>query len=754
VTNDVQYREVRPVENAPPALWDVVDLRQGPLDRPRLCIDRLTISAGVTMVVGSSGAGKTTLLNLLVGFELPTRGVVHRTFPQSPWVPATQPDSATANRVAAGGVAADGKWPGGMSTTPTSTSTEQHNVERHQSLLPSPQQHCESKVSATRAAIPLFWGPFDGGLWPMLTVEQHLQAVAPSTVGPQQIEGTLHQFGLQQRAHADIAQLSAGERARLVLARALLADAQVLVLDEPLAHLDRPWQDRMWSQLRQFAATPGRSLVFSTHDPEAAISWVSQLVCLVDGRVAAAGAASELYQHPTIPAVAELLGPVNWFDSSTSPRWTVKAADGAVRPTALQVMPAASSDICCVSAWPQGCLERLELQHVPTGTCRTVWQCPPSDVPLTGLRVELHLRSAHEIPSAASRAWPLSPATTTPSPASTATRSSSPRPWQASSVSARLGLWFSLLGLWAALSGCDHWETHPPLTVVSESAWNLPPDGSRAPAPRSVTASPDGELYVLDTAGRVLVFNGQGTLLRQWAMPESSVGKPERLLVCRDGRLVVADTHYHRVVTFSRTGEVQGMFGSHGTGPGQFIYPVAVAEDDEGVLYVCEYGGHDRVQKFHSDGTYLGEFGSFGIAPGQFQRPSGILWLNQRIYVVDAFNNRVQVFEDSGKLIEDGFAAGSDAVSLHYPYDLALTPAGEFMIVEYGSGRVTCLTKSGRLKGRHGAIGHGSGEFFTPWGLAVDSSGAVFVADTGNRRVVKLEFQGIHTLPGEESPHF
>ena len=274
--------------------------------------------------------------------------------------------------------------------------------------------------------------------------------------------------------------------------------------------------------------------------------------------------------------------------------------------------------------------------------------------------------------------------------------------------------------------------------MVTEDYWTPPPEGLKIPAPRAVTAAPDGAIYVLDNVGRVLAFDAQTKPVRQWWMPECSVGKPERILVARDGRLVVADTHYHRVVIFDAAGNVQFMFGEKGEGPGEFIYPVAVAEDDRQNLYVCEYGGNDRVQVFRPDGTYVSEFGKCGAGPGEFQRPSGVVWRDGLLYIADAFNNRIHVFHEDGRPAD--LPDGAFSADLHYPYDIAAAPQGEFYVVEYGAGRVTKFSSTGRLLGRYGTTGADAGQFETPWGLSVDPAGRVLVADTGNRRLVRLQF--------------
>jgi iron(III) transport system ATP-binding protein len=288
-----------------------------------------------------------------------------------------------------------------------------------------------------------------------------------------------------------------------------------------------------------------------------------------------------------------------------------------------------------------------------------------------------------------------------------------------------------------ALVGCSVSAADRPLPVDNVEYWSVPAEGSRIPAPRAVHATAKGEVYVLDNVGRVLVFADSGTLLRQWWMPEYSVGRPEKIRLLKDGRLAVADTHYQRVVFFDEEGALAGTLGSYGREQEQFIYPVAIAQDDEENLYVCEYGGNDRIQKFTKEGKYLLQFGGFGTGRGEFQRPSGIAWHDHRLFVVDAFNNRIQVFSEQGELVEI-LGSGAADEALYYPYDIAVSPAGEIYVVEYGGGRVSRLDLQGRLTGRFGSTGAGENQFNTPWGMCLDSRGCVYVADTGNRRIVRL----------------
>ncbi len=283
--------------------------------------------------------------------------------------------------------------------------------------------------------------------------------------------------------------------------------------------------------------------------------------------------------------------------------------------------------------------------------------------------------------------------------------------------------------------GCRDTSPAPELHVRAFSVWAMPPEGTVLPAPRAVATGKGDEALVLDTIGRVIVFGPDGRAGRRWFMPETKVGRPEDVCLLRDGRIAVADTHYHRIVFFSQAGELLGMLGRHGTGTGEFIYPVAIVQGPDGSIYVAEYGSNDRVQKFTPRGDCILAFGSFGTEPGQFQRPSGIAWHDGCLYVADAINNRVQAFTEKG---EFRGILGEGVLDLRFPYDIAAAPDGTLFVVEYGSGRVTRIDTTGRLLGRYGSTGAGSGHFVTPWGIAVDSRTRIRVADTGNRRMVEL----------------
>ncbi len=289
--------------------------------------------------------------------------------------------------------------------------------------------------------------------------------------------------------------------------------------------------------------------------------------------------------------------------------------------------------------------------------------------------------------------------------------------------------------LFIPLTGCD--DESPALDVKTITHHAMPLHEATVPKPRCIHVSHTGDLYVLDKAGRVLTFDRNGKLKNQWWMPKYDAGRPEGVFQLKDGRVAVADTHYNRVVIFTPDGQDHTTFGTLGREPGQFVYPIKVVEDNQGFLYVLEYGGNDRVQKFTAEGKFVKAFGGFDTTPGNFQRPSGMVWHDGQLFITDAGNNRVQVFTDDGEFVRV-LTNGDQPLALDLPYDLALGPDGLLYIVEYGAGRVTVVKPSGELVARWGSAGGGEEQLATPWGIAVDQQNRVWIADTRNRRLVEL----------------
>ena len=110
--------------------------------------------------------------------------------------------------------------------------------------------------------------------------------------------------------------LSGGEKQRVALARSLVLEPELLLLDEPLAALDPKLRKQMRAELKAMQRQTGITFLFVTHDQEEALSLSDRLTVMNSGRIEQTGTPEEVYLHPVSPFVAGFLGAVNWFGAN------------------------------------------------------------------------------------------------------------------------------------------------------------------------------------------------------------------------------------------------------------------------------------------------------------------------------------------------------------------------------------------------------------------------------------------------------
>lgn len=259
--------------------------------------------------------------------------------------------------------------------------------------------------------------------------------------------------------------------------------------------------------------------------------------------------------------------------------------------------------------------------------------------------------------------------------------------------------------------------------------------------PRAVTILLGDRIYIVDFTARIQCYNADGEYQNiTWQTPDYSNGRPSGMGATRAGQVIVADSHYHTVRVYDANGkELFTRGGNVGSAPGQFGYISDVVEDKKGGWFLSEFGANERITHLDPTGQLDGVWGSPGTEPGQFNHIRALaLGPDDNLYVADACNHWIQVFDASGKWLRNIGKHGTGPGELAYPYDIAFNSRGELLVVEMGNHRVQKLTANGEPMAMWGGPGRKPGQLYSPWALIVDSRDRVHVLDTENHRVQRI----------------
>jgi len=159
--------------------------------------------------------------------------------------------------------------------------------------------------------------------------------------------------GLENRRPS---QLSGGQQQRVALARSLILRPKVLLLDEPLASLDRKLRKEMQAELRRIQREVGTTFLYVTHDQKVALSLSDRIAVMSAGRVVQTGTSTEIYETPRTTFVASFMGATNIFPgkvvSRNEGRIELETEDG-LQILALESEELRSEEIAGVSVHPE-----------------------------------------------------------------------------------------------------------------------------------------------------------------------------------------------------------------------------------------------------------------------------------------------------------------------------------------------------------------------------------------------------------------
>ncbi|MCO6412014.1 MAG: polyamine ABC transporter ATP-binding protein [Thiogranum sp.] len=218
----------------------------------------LDISQGeIFALLGSSGCGKSTLLRMLAGFEAPTSGSIF----------------------------IDG-------------------VDM-------------SSIPPYRRPVNMMFQSY--ALFPHMTVEQNVafglkQEGVPRRLIADRVQQLLKLVRMQPYARRKPDSLSGGQRQRVALARSLVKQPKLLLLDEPMAALDKKLREQMQLELVDIIESVGVTCVMVTHDQHEAMTMANRIGVMDEGRILQIGTPTEIYEMPNCRFTAGFVGSVNLFE--------------------------------------------------------------------------------------------------------------------------------------------------------------------------------------------------------------------------------------------------------------------------------------------------------------------------------------------------------------------------------------------------------------------------------------------------------
>jgi len=160
-------------------------------------------------------------------------------------------------------------------------------------------------------------------LFPHMTVYENLSfplrvRKIPKDEADKKIDKALSMVSLQGFADRMPGQLSGGQQQRVAVARSLVFDPQLVLMDEPLGALDKNLRESMQYEIKHIHESIGVTVVYVTHDQSEALTMSNRIAVFNDGKVQQLSSPDELYEKPVNSFVAEFIGENNTFAGEVS----------------------------------------------------------------------------------------------------------------------------------------------------------------------------------------------------------------------------------------------------------------------------------------------------------------------------------------------------------------------------------------------------------------------------------------------------
>jgi iron(III) transport system ATP-binding protein len=169
------------------------------------------------------------------------------------------------------------------------------------------------------ASIKLIHQEFE--LFPNQTVEENISyslRFQAADYRKEKVAELLSVTGLEYVRSQKAKLLSGGEKQRTAIAKALAEQPDVLLLDEPFAHLDNHNRRVLGNAIETMRRQQHMSCIFVTHEATDALAWSDRIAVLREGKIIQTGTPQEVYNQPVNSYVAELTGDINWLADATN----------------------------------------------------------------------------------------------------------------------------------------------------------------------------------------------------------------------------------------------------------------------------------------------------------------------------------------------------------------------------------------------------------------------------------------------------
>jgi len=172
-------------------------------------------------------------------------------------------------------------------------------------------------------------------LFPHLTVRENVSfplQMRRTPVGELRVkvDTTLAMVGLSGFGDRFPQELSGGQQQRVALARCLVYQPSLILMDESLSALDRKLRDSMRIEIKRLHRDTGATIIFVTHDQEEALALADRICLINEGRIEQLGTPEEIYEQPRNAFVAEFIGISNMMHGTIEAGMSIRTEDGAL----------------------------------------------------------------------------------------------------------------------------------------------------------------------------------------------------------------------------------------------------------------------------------------------------------------------------------------------------------------------------------------------------------------------------------------